>query len=156
MRSTVFYSKTTKSNKVIVYEKETCMPGTGWDKEMKHPITITYDSKLRQTFDDATFDMLPEEVQGVFRMWCWMTFEERKTPNPDQTSCGLKDVFEHTFGVYLTNNQFKDGMLQCGYTPSCTTEAYWRFRIKTVKDKGVCPENCRYIYNLLRDVYRKE
>lgn len=49
--------------------------------------------------------------------------------NYDKTSYGLKHILEHDTGIYLTNNEFKDAMLICGYEPVNPQELNWTYCI---------------------------
>ena len=46
------------------------------------------------------------------------------------TSYGFKHMVENEIGYYITNNQFKDAMLLCGYQPVNPNETNWMFKIK--------------------------
>lgn len=46
------------------------------------------------------------------------------------TSYGFKHMVEKDIGHYITNNQFKDAMLLCGYQPVKPNETNWMFKIK--------------------------
>lgn len=52
-----------------------------------------------------------------------------KTPNYDKSSYGLKHILEKDTGLYLTNNEFKDAMLMCGYEPINPNELNWYYQI---------------------------
>ena len=42
---------------------------------------------------------------------------------------GIKHLLERDTGIYLTNNEFKDAMLQAGYEPVDPNELNWHYRI---------------------------
>lgn len=46
------------------------------------------------------------------------------------SSYSLKHMVEDDIGYYITNNQFKDAMLLCGYQPVNANQANWLFRIR--------------------------
>lgn len=46
------------------------------------------------------------------------------------TSYGFKHMVENDIDYYITNNQFKDAMLLCGYLPVKPNETNWMFKIK--------------------------
>lgn len=46
------------------------------------------------------------------------------------TSYGFKHMVESEIGHYITNNQFKDAMLLCGYQPVKPNETNWMFKVK--------------------------
>ncbi|MBR0060268.1 MAG: hypothetical protein IJP68_02200, partial [Selenomonadaceae bacterium] len=51
------------------------------------------------------------------------------TPLPVPTSYGLKHYLQDEMDIYLTNNAFKDAMLQCGFEPVDWEELNWVYRI---------------------------
>ena len=57
-----------------------------------------------------------QEIDIVFN-WITENICPRKTPLLSDTSYALKHILESDTGIYLTNNEFKDAMLSCGYTP---------------------------------------
>jgi len=46
------------------------------------------------------------------------------------TSYGFKHMVEEDIGHYITNNQFKDAMLLCGYQPVDPNKTNWMFKVK--------------------------
>lgn len=69
-----------------------------------------------------------EEQETVFR-WIRERLAPRKTVNYRHTSYGLKHLMHSETGIYLTNNEFKDAMMICGYMPSNPNELNWHYRI---------------------------
>ena len=61
--------------------------------------------------------------------WIRANVVPRKTPLNGHTSYGMKHVLEHRTNIYVTNNQFKEAMLLCGYYPVCVDELNWRYCI---------------------------
>lgn len=51
------------------------------------------------------------------------------SPNGKHTSYGIKHIIQKEIGIYLTNNQFKDAMLECGFEPVEVDALNWVFRI---------------------------
>ena len=51
------------------------------------------------------------------------------SPNRKHTSYGIKHIIQSDLGIYLTNNQFKDAMLECGFEPVEVDTLNWEFRI---------------------------
>ncbi len=63
--------------------------------------------------------------------WIAGHISPRKAPNA-RTSYGLKHSFEDSAGgFYVSNGQFKGGMVAAGYEPVCPEEQNWCFRIST-------------------------
>lgn len=70
------------------------------------------------------------EKHDILCKWIRDNFTPRKTVNRCCTSYGLKHVFEDSEpGFYVTNDEFKAAMLECGYHPSNVYELNWKFRI---------------------------
>lgn len=69
-----------------------------------------------------------EEIKTAI---CWVKtmLLPRKSVNNKHTSYGLKHIFSRQTGIYVTNNQFKDLMITCGYNPANKNELNWRFCI---------------------------
>ncbi len=69
--------------------------------------------------------------QVALLRWIDRHISPRKAPNA-RTSYGLKHSFEaSTGGFYVSNGQFKGGMVAAGYEPVCPEERNWCFRIST-------------------------
>ena len=80
--------------------------------------------------DDKLITNRSEEVIEKVYDWIKKGFIKRKTPNYDcKTSYGLKHILEHDTGIYLSNNEFKDAMLMCGFVPADPDELNWRYCI---------------------------
>lgn len=88
--------------------------------------------------DTALFTDLPEDKQTALIEWIDHNITPRKAPNLKHTSYGLKDFAERSIHYYISNNQFKDAMLRCGYKPVNPTDLNWSFRIseKSLVFKG--------------------
>ena len=67
--------------------------------------------------DAALITDKPEEIQEIVFAWIHENLMPRKTILHGRTSYGIKHILEHDTKIYLTNNEFKDAMLQCGYEP---------------------------------------
>lgn len=66
------------------------------------------------------------------------------------SSYSLKHMVENDIGFYITNNQFKDAMLLCGYQPVDANKTNWLFKIKIDRaDRvgGYSGEGAHYAYN---------
>ena len=95
-----------------------------------HPCTYNKLSKneLAVCDSDLLSDKSPE-TQKIILNWVKENLHPRKTPLLLPTSYSLKDILNSETGIYLTNNAFKDAMLQCGFEPKNWEEPYWRFGI---------------------------
>ena len=72
---------------------------------------------------------LPEHVQTSLILWINRNILPRKTQNYKYTSYGLKGFAERSIHHYITNNQFKDAMLKCGFKPVNPADLNWSFKI---------------------------
>lgn len=79
--------------------------------------------------DDAHFRDLTEEEQQMALRWLRYNVIPTKTPYEGRTSYGMKHVLEDRTKIYMTNNQFKEAMLVCGFFPVDTDELNWCFCI---------------------------
>ena len=79
--------------------------------------------------DDALItNRTQEEIDIVYR-WIDMNLFPRKTTLTSYTSYGIKHILERDTGIYLTNNEFKDAMLMCGYKPTNPNDLNWCYCI---------------------------
>ena len=79
--------------------------------------------------DKALVSDLPEEQQQIVLVWIANNFRPIKSVNYRHTSYGLKHALQKHTSIYLTNNQFKDAMMQCGYYPKDVNDLNWFYRI---------------------------
>ena len=70
-----------------------------------------------------------QEVQEAVYAWIRENIMPRKTPNRGRSSYGIKHILQGDTGIYLTNNEFKDAMMRCGYFPVDENELNWIYRI---------------------------
>ena len=59
----------------------------------------------------------PQEEQDIVLDWIRRNILPRKTVLHGRTSYGMKHILEHDTKIYLTNNEFKDAMMICGFEP---------------------------------------
>jgi len=78
--------------------------------------------------DSLITSYLQEEIDTVMD-WIAEYISPRKTPLYGHTSYGIKHLLHRDTGIYLTNNEFKDAMLQAGYEPVDPNELNWHYRI---------------------------
>lgn len=79
--------------------------------------------------DDGLITDRPQEVQEEVYAWIRENILPRKTPNRFHSSYGIKHILQGDKDIYLTNNEFKDAMMQCGYMPVDANELNWTYRI---------------------------
>lgn len=94
--------------------------------ENGRPKTV-HDYRLADELREYEFD---SSVQ-----WIKENIEPMNSPNLSQSSYYLKHILEHSTGIYLTNNQFKDLMLKCGFAPINEGFLNWNYKIKKVKEE---------------------
>lgn len=79
--------------------------------------------------DDGLITAHPQKEISVITYWIRENLVPRKTPLASSSSYGLKHLMEHDTGIYLTNNEFKDAMLLCGFDPINPNELNWHYCI---------------------------
>lgn len=79
--------------------------------------------------DDGLMAHYQQDVVGTVMDWISENISPRKTPLTSHTSYGIKHLLERDTGIYLTNNEFKDAMLQAGYEPIDADALNWCHRI---------------------------
>lgn len=79
--------------------------------------------------DSSSFDKLSEEDQLRAIEWVKENLVQVKTPNPNNSSYGLKHILERDIGLYMGNNAFKGLMLQCGFYPVNVGDLNWCYCI---------------------------
>ncbi len=75
------------------------------------------------------FDKLSEAEQEKVLAWLKANVIPRDTPLNGHTSYGMKHTLEHRTRIYMTNNQFKEAMLLCGFYPVRIDELNWHYSI---------------------------
>ncbi|GHV12211.1 hypothetical protein FACS1894219_04700 [Clostridia bacterium] len=83
--------------------------------------------------DPARFLELPKYEQAELLKWITETLFPRKTINHQSTSYGLKHFYENTTRNYVTNGQFKGGMIAAGFAPVDATALNARYRYKKLR-----------------------
>jgi len=79
--------------------------------------------------DKGLITDIPKETQEAVLDWIRKNIQPRKTPSRRHSSYGIKHFLEDDTGIYLTNNQFKDAMMLCGYGPVDENELNWHYCI---------------------------
>ena len=75
--------------------------------------------------DDGLITAHPEKEQDIVMDWIHTNLIPRKTVLHGKTSYGIKHILEHDTGIYLTNNEFKDAMMICGFEPYDPNALNW-------------------------------
>lgn len=90
--------------------------------------------------DDGLITTHPQEKITVIIDWIRQNLMPRKTPLTTRSSYGLKHLLEHDTGIYLTNNEFKDAMMMCGFQPVNPNELNWCY---CISKRSPAFRNCR-------------
>ena len=93
--------------------------GAGKDHKIHYPIETGVD---KEHFDD-----LSEKEKQLALRWLRYNLIPASKPMMQSTSYGMKHVLERRTNIYMTNNQFKEAMLRCGYPPREAGEDNWHF-----------------------------
>lgn len=72
---------------------------------------------------------LPLEKQEALIKWIEHNIHGRKIVNFKYSSYSLKSLAERSIHYYITNNQFKDAMLHCGFYPINPAEKNCYYKI---------------------------
>ena len=81
--------------------------------------------------DYKQFERLTKEEQAHLIEWIEKRVKpfETKRYNEHLRSYQMKHIYEAETGVYLTNGQFKGGMLSAGFEPFDYDSMDWRFKV---------------------------
>ena len=79
--------------------------------------------------DNELLEDLTQEEQQLTLAWIKENIIPRKAINYNHTSYGLKHYIQKELGIYMTNNQFKDAMLACGFYPGNSDKLNWNYAI---------------------------
>ena len=104
-------------------KKRTLTRGVIWGADIieGHPVTDN---------DSSLIDELPSETREKVFSWIRQSILPATCINKYRTSYDIKHLLQHETGIYLTNNQFKDAMLLCGFLPTNRKKLNWTYRIK--------------------------
>ncbi len=79
--------------------------------------------------DNNHFSDLPKAKQEQVLSWIEANIFPIKTPLMKRSSKGMKHILHSKTGIYLSNNQFKEAMLMCGFEPVDPSQWSWHFGI---------------------------
>lgn len=94
--------------------------------------------------DTARFRELPQEFQEKALIWIRANVFPGKKPLLDTSSYGMKHILEYRTGIYMTNNQFKEAMLLCGFFPVDKERLNWCYRISKKSPIYIFQDDMRY------------
>ena len=95
--------------------------------ENGHPCTI--DGPGEAGVDSMLLADLEADIQSTVKKWIREGLIPTNRFDRMHNSYALKHMLERQTGIYMTNNQFKDAMLECGFLPSKLNEQNWCFKI---------------------------
>ena len=84
--------------------------------------------------DNALMSDLSPHERRVVQDWIRDTFNPIKAYNPKHSTYSLKHLLETKTGIYLTNNQMKDALLNMGYTCQNEHKINW---LVNVSEMGI-------------------
>ena len=70
-----------------------------------------------------------EQTAAAVNKWIAKNFIPQEKPNYEWSSYELKHALQNGAGIYLTNDQFKMAMLECGFKPCNHEDKNWIFAI---------------------------
>lgn len=80
----------------------------------------------------AEYINLPEERKANLRNWIKENLKPIKNINSNYSSYGLKYLYEKDTGEYVSNDEFKGGMLEAGFIPDNVKNLNWYFNISNL------------------------
>lgn len=94
------------------------------------PISIKNEA-LSEVNNPVDYDKLSEYQKYVLHEWIKKHLEpyKIKTYQPHHSSYSLKHLFQRSGGFYVTNGQFKAGMLKAGFIPKEFGAKNWTFKL---------------------------
>ena len=94
---------------------------------------------------------LPVMAQALIFDWITLNLWPGDKINHQISSYGSKHIFERDTGIYITNNQFKDAMLEMGFIPVNPDELNWYYQLdrKSPALKRSSNENYRGYYHFM-------
>lgn len=87
--------------------------------------------------DDALMSDLAANTRRIVQDWIRDTFNPIKSYNAKHSTYSLKHLLENKTGVYLTNNQMKDALLNMGYTCQNEHKINWLVNVSEMGIKYV-------------------
>ena len=81
-----------------------------------------------KNYDNYITDLSTRDINKVLN-WIRENIFLRKTTLNGCSSYSLKHIMTKATGIYVTNNQFKDAMLRCEFTPTNSKELNWHYGI---------------------------
>ena len=129
--------KADESGSVNADISEESVDFTAWDHKPgdpertdSHDFRTKEDRRLGEYFQPSSYEHLAEDEKAALQEW----IAKELRPSKSEGRLGsypLKHVYQRLERRYVTEGQFKGGMLVAGYKPLDRAEPCWRFRYKT-------------------------
>lgn len=75
------------------------------------------ETRINWVVDDEHFDEINDEQRKEVIKWIKENLMAIKSLAYQGSSYGIKYIIQDDIGVHLTNNQFNEAMLECGFEP---------------------------------------
>lgn len=121
------------------------------------PITVISGTNSNpDEVDNKLATDLSEDELPVVLAWIRDNLYPSEHVYDGNTSYGLKHFLERATGIYMTNNQFKDAMLLCGFKPEDPDAFNWLFYIDKkspvfIKDEQAISEELKLCRKFLAE-----
>lgn len=79
--------------------------------------------------DNKHFYEMSGEEQAKAMIWITQNISPRTTANYNWSSYAMKHVLERRTNIYMSNNQFKEAMMACGFDPVDPHALNWHFAV---------------------------
>ena len=106
--------------------------------------TITEYPEVFTKQDNNHFKDLTMSEQEKSLTWIRANVFPRKTVLNGHTSYGMKHILQDRTGIYMSNNQFKEAMLICGFEPFDEKELNWRYCLSNKSPIFTVQDDMRY------------
>ena len=103
---------------------------------------ILADGRVWTNGDEAHFNELSVTERLIVKEWIMKNFIKVSKLTCRQSSNSLRKYLIADRGIVLTNNQFKEAMLECGFKPYYVEDVLWSFNISRrspALQKGILP-----------------
>ena len=106
--------------------------------------------------DDANEQDTPSVNRGLVTEWIEKNLLPSKYVLEDHSSYTLKHIVERDLGIYLTNNQMKCFLRDCGFYPVNARATNWKYRISSRSQAFLIDEINRVGRETYRAIHRKD
>ena len=97
--------------------------------ELKARYGITKSARQALAHDTKRLDSIAPNIQEKIFAWIKANVSPSQKIFMGTNSYSMKHVLEKRTGLYMTNNQYKEAMLRCGFFPVDSQELNWLYRI---------------------------